>query len=89
MAARIIYLIIVLLSVLWLPSWLPIIFGLVGMAYYHNFYEVIVPAFMFDIIYSAPGVTPVHFPLMFSVLGIAAVYLAEDFKTRLMVSRFQ
>ncbi len=86
MAGRIIYSIVIILAVLWLPSWLSIIFGLVGIIRYHHFYEILAPALIFDFLYAAPGVTLVGFPLMFSVLGIAAVYLVEDFKTRIMVS---
>jgi hypothetical protein len=87
MAGRIIYSVVIILAVLWLPSWLSIIFGLAGIIRYHHFYEILAPALIFDFLYAAPGVTPVGFPLMFSVFGLAAVYLAEDFKTMVMISR--
>jgi hypothetical protein len=87
MASRIFYLLVLVALVLWAPWWLAIIFGLLGIVRYHNFYEVIIPALFFDFLYSAAGVTLVHFPLEFSVFSLAAVYLLEDFKAMIMINR--
>lgn len=89
MVNRIFYVLIIILAVFLLPWWLSVIFGLVGIFRYSHFYEVIIPALLFDFLYSASGVTWVYFPLLFSVFSLALVYVVEDFKTRLMVSRYQ
>lgn len=87
MTARVIYLLIILGAVLWLPSWLAIILGVVGVIRYHNFYEILLPTLCFDFLYSSAGVTPVGFPLMFSFFSVAAVYLLEDLKSIILISR--
>lgn len=88
MAGRIIYLLVIILAVLWLPSWLAIVLGLVGVVRYHHFYEVLIPALLYDFLYSAPGATWVGFPLMLSAFSLAAVYLLEDLKKIILVERW-
>lgn len=88
MAGRLIYLLLTILAVLWLPSWLAIILGLVGIVRYHHFYEVIIPALLYDFLYSAAGTTLVGFPLMLAAFSLVVVYLLEDLKKIILVERW-
>lgn len=86
MAARLIYLLGLFLAVWWLPWWLVLLCGLAGIVRYHHFYEVLLPALCFDLLYAAPGVTWLGFQFAVSALSLVLVYVLEDFKARIRLS---
>lgn len=87
MPIRVLYVLILCGLVLWAPWWLAAICGLAGIVRYKNFYELIIPALIFDFIYSATGATPVGFPLFVSFFALVLVYLIGGLKEVLIFDR--
>lgn len=86
MIVRLVYLFVLVLFSFFAPWW--VLGPLVAMAIWRfpYFYEVVLPAMIFDSLFSAAGVTPVGFTLMFTFFTVAAVYLAEKLKLGLLFS---
>ena len=69
-----------LLAVFYLPVWIVALFGLVALIYYPNFYEILIPAILFDAIYGAPGAPWFGFQYLATAFALVAVYLMEELK---------
>ena len=79
---RLAYWLGLLSGLFYLPFWLWLV--LLGVALIHqpHFYEALLPALLFDLIYGAPGVTLFGFRLLVTTLTLAAVYLVGELKQR-------
>lgn len=54
MAARFLAVSVLLFSVWFFPWWLTLIFCLLFISYFKNFYEALIPALVFDLLYGVP-----------------------------------
>lgn len=88
MFTRFFYLIGLVLAVWWLPTWLAWLLALLGIIRYHRFYEVLLPALLFDLLYGASHVSFLALPLGFTALALVLVFLAEELKAVVLLERW-
>ena len=77
------YLIGLLGAVLWLPAWIAVALGLGAIIHQSKFYDILLPAFIFDVHYGVAGATWFGFQYLATALALALVYLIEALKNQL------
>lgn len=81
MVVRIAFSIILLLSILFLPFWVSLSLAIVGMVFFHFYFEAIAILFISDLFYGAPEAR--YFNLTFVSLILSTVlFLAIQFLKR-------
>lgn len=75
--------VILLVAVWWLPWWLFLTLWCLGAIFLTRFYQALVPAFIFDLIYVVAGNGPWYLPLPLSVATIILLWLAAELQYRL------
>ncbi len=70
-------------AVLWLPWWLVVLTALGALFFESYFYELLLPAFLFDSLWGAPGLGWFGVHYLTTALALVLVYLFEQLKPRL------
>ncbi|MDO8183402.1 MAG: hypothetical protein Q7T49_00230 [bacterium] len=74
---------VILFSLFFLPGWISLILGLLGFVYFHHYYEGVVMALWFDLLYSLPGPAWFHLPLPVTLMAIVALLIITPVRYRL------
>ncbi len=77
------YLVVLLLAALWLPAWFFWLAALAAIALEPHYYEVLLPALFFDVLYGAPGAGWFGFAYVATALLVVLVYLSDELRYRL------
>ena len=74
---------VLLLAVWWLPWWLFLAIWILGVIFLPHFYQALLPAFIFDLVYIArdSGFWPLALPL--SVATVILLWLSVELQYRL------
>jgi hypothetical protein len=71
---RVIFDIVLFLSIFVLPWWASVFFVIIGIFIFDNFYEFIISGIIFFSLYRAPSDIPISSPIIFS-LSISTIYI--------------
>ncbi len=80
---RIIANIILFVCILFAPWWLTIIFSIIFLFYFLDYYELIIAALFVDIIYGTPQNWIFDLPLMYTVFSLVVFVFVRWLKFRL------
>jgi len=83
MALRICFSVILLLSILFMPWWLSVILGLLGILLFSVFWESIVLFFISDLIYGVKEPRFFNFIFVSTVMAVLTLVLLELLKKKL------
>ncbi len=74
-------------AVLVLPWWATVFLLLISLVYFSWFYEAILPAVLFDLLYSLPQTAFFGFYLISVIIVLLTIFLVEEIRKRLFVYR--
>ena len=87
MAVRIIFSLILLLSILFLPFWVSVLLAIVGMVFFPYYFEAILILFISDLLYGVPEAR--YFDLTFVSLILSVIlFLAIQFLKKRSMFQF-
>lgn len=84
---RILYGIILIAGVLYLPWYIPFILGFLGVLYFENYLEFLAASFLADSLYGVEGSRVFGMPFFHTILGFALFLVYELIKNRLRIKR--
>ncbi len=85
MAVRIVFSIILLLSILFLPFWVSLLLAIVGMVFFPYYLEAVFFLFISDLLYGVPQARYLNITFVSSIISAALFFSIEFFKKRSMI----
>jgi hypothetical protein len=84
---RIVYDCILLLSVFFLPWYISLILGIIGLIYFENYVELLVSSFLIDSLYGVSGSRAFGFSFFHTVLGAFLFLVYGIIKDNVRITR--